>query len=153
MAEVGSTLRQHSAQYVAKRDNSGTWRILNAWHNDLETFDADTDEIPDDHAAMTVLTEGAFEAVIKEATAEGVLEGIGKGINLSGLDEIEYSKLEDEISILREQNLNLLEQLEEIDKSKSEIPETPLSESAQLRQKGMDNILKIIGMDAQQSLE
>jgi len=149
MAEVGSTLRQHSAQYVAKRDNSGTWRILNAWHNDLETFDADTDEIPDDHAAMTVLTEGAFEAVIKEATAEGVLEGI----NLTGLDEIEYSKLEDEISVLREQNLNLLEQLDEIDKSKSEIPKTPLSESAQLRQKGMDNILKIIGMDAQQPLE
>jgi len=146
MAEVGSTLRQHSAQYVAKRDNSGTWRVLNAWHSDLETFDADTDEIPDDHAAMTVLTEGAFEAVIKEATAEGVLEGI----NLTGLDEIEYSKLEDEISALREQNLNLLEQLDEIDKSKSEIPKTPLSESAQLRQKGMDNILKIIGMDAQQ---
>ena len=149
MAEVGSTLRQHSAQYVAKRDNSGTWRVLNAWHSDLETFDADTDEIPDDHAAMTVLTEGAFEAVIKEATAEGVLEGI----NLTGLDEIEYSKLEDEISALREQNLNLLEQLDEIDKSKSEIPKTPLSESAQLRQKGMDNILKIIGMDAQQPLE
>ena len=149
MSEVGSTLRQHSAQYVAKRDNSGTWRVLNAWHSDLETFDADTDEIPDDHATMTVLTEGAFEAVIKEATAEGVLEGI----NLTGLDEIEYSKLEDEISVLREQNLNLLEQLDEIDKSKSEIPKTPLSESAQLRQKGMDNILKIIGMDAQQPLE
>jgi hypothetical protein len=149
MAEVGSTLRQHSAQYVAKRDNAGTWRVLNAWHSDLESFDADTDEIPDDHAAMTVLTEGAFEAVIKEATAEGVLEGI----NLTGLDEIEYSKLEDEISVLREQNLNLLEQLDEIDKSKSEIPKTPLSESAQLRQKGMDNILKIIGMDAQQPLE
>tara|TARA_Y100000310_G_scaffold228289_1_gene230609 strand:- start:862 stop:1311 length:450 start_codon:yes stop_codon:yes gene_type:complete len=149
MAEVGSTLRQHSAQYVAKRDNSGTWRVLNAWHSGLETFDADTDEIPDDHAAMTVLTEGAFEAVIKEATAEGVLEGI----NLTGLDEIEYSKLEDEINVLREQNLNLLEQLDEIDKSKSEIPKTPLSESAQLRQKGMDNILKIIGMDAQQPLE
>jgi hypothetical protein len=105
MAEVGSTLRQHSAQYVAKRDNSGTWRVLNAWHSDLESFDADTDEIPDDHAAMTVLTEGAFEAVIKEATAEGVLDGI----HLNGVDEIEYSKLEDEISVLREQNLNLLE--------------------------------------------
>jgi len=149
MAEVGSTLRQHSAQYVAKRDNSGTWRVLNAWHSDLESFDADTDEIPDDHAAMTVLTEGAFEAVIKEATAEGVLDGI----HLNGVDEIEYSKLEDEISVLREQNLNLLEQLDEADKSKSEIPKTPLSESAQLRQKGMDNILKIIGMDAQQPLE
>jgi len=149
MAEVGSTLRQHSAQYVAKRDNSGTWRVLNAWHSDLESFDADTDEIPDDHAAMTVLTEGAFEAVIKEATAEGVLDGV----HLNGVDEIEYSKLEDEISVLREQNLNLLEQLDEADKSKSEIPKTPLSESAQLRQKGMDNILKIIGMDAQQPLE
>jgi hypothetical protein len=149
MAEVGSTLRQHSAQYVAKRDNSGTWRVLNAWHNDLETFDADTDEIPDDHAAMTVLTEGAFEAVIKEATAEGVLDGI----HINGVDDIEYSKLEDEVEILRGQNLNLLEQLDESDKSKSEIPKTPLSESAQLRQKGMDNILKIIGIDAQQSLE
>ncbi len=149
MAEVGSTLRQHSAQYVAKRDNSGTWRVLNAWHSDLEAFDADTDEIPDDHVAMTVLSEGAFEAVIKEATAEGVLDGI----HINGVDDIEYSKLEDEVEILRGQNLNLLEQLDESDKSKSEIPKTPLSESAQLRQKGMDNILKIIGIDAQQSLE
>ena len=49
MAEVGSTLRQQSTQYIAKRDSSGTWRILNAWHNDLRSFDADEDEIPDDH--------------------------------------------------------------------------------------------------------
>jgi len=149
MAEVGSTLRQHSAQYVAKRDASGTWRILNAWHNDLESLDAETDEIPDDHVAMTVLTEGAFEAVIKEATAEGVLDGI----HIDGVDEIEYSKLEEEVNILRDQNLNLLEQAEQMDKVQSEVPKIPLSESAQLRQKGMDNILKIIGVDAQQPLE
>jgi hypothetical protein len=149
MAEVGSTLRQHSAQYVAKRDTSGTWRILNAWHNDLESLDAETDEIPDDHVAMTVLTEGAFEAVIKEATAEGVLDGI----HIDGVDEIEYSKLEEEVNILRDQNLNLLEQAEQMDKVQSEVPKIPLSEAAQLRQKGMDNILKIIGVDAQQPLE
>jgi hypothetical protein len=149
MAEVGSTLRQNSAQYVAKRDSSGTWRILNAWHNDLQSMDAETDDIPDDHVAMTVLSEGAFEAVIKEATAEGVLDGI----HINGVDDIEYSKLEDEVEVLRGQNLNLLEQLEQMDKNHSEVPKAPLSESAQLRQKGMDNILKIIGMDAQQPLE
>ena len=149
MAEVGSTLRQQSAQYIAKRDSSGTWRILNAWHNDLRSFDADEDEIPDNHDAMTVLTEGAFESVIKEATAEGVLDGI----HIEGIDEIEYTKLEDEASSLREQNLILMEQLENTDTLQSEIPKEPLSESAQLRQKGMDNILKIIGIDAQQSLE
>lgn len=149
MAEVGSTLRQHSTQYIAKRDSSGTWRILNAWHNDLRSFDADEDEIPDDHAAMTVLTEGAFEAVIKEATAEGVLDGI----HIQGIDEIEYTKLEEEVSNLRERNLVLMEQLEKIDTVQPETPTEPLSESAQLRQKGMDNILKIIGIDAQKSWE
>jgi hypothetical protein len=149
MAEVGSTLRQQSAQYIAKRDSSGTWRILNAWHNDLRSFDADEDEIPDNHDAMTVLTEGAFESVIKEATAEGVLDGI----HIEGIDEIEYTKLEEEASNLREQNLILMEQLENTDTLQSEIPKEPLSESAQLRQKGLDNILKIIGIDAQKSLE
>jgi len=149
MAEVGSTLRQQSAQYIAKRDSSGTWRILNAWHNDLRSFDADEDEIPDNHDAMTVLTEGAFESVIKEATAEGVLDGI----HIEGIDEIEYTKLEDEASSLREQNLILMEQLENTDTLQSEIPKEPLSESGQLRQKGLDNILKIIGIDAQKSLE
>ena len=112
-------------------------------------MDAETDEIPDDHVAMTVLTEGAFEAVIKEATAEGVLDGI----HIDGVDEIEYSKLEEEVNILRDQNLNLLEQAEQMDKVQSEVPKIPLSEAAQLRQKGMDNILKIIGVDAQQPLE
>jgi hypothetical protein len=149
MAEVGSTLRQQSAQYIAKRDSSGTWRILNAWHNDLRSFDADEDEIPDNHDAMTVLTEGAFEAIIKEATAEGVLDGI----HIEGIDEIEYTKLEEEAASLREQNLILMEQLENTDTLQSEIPKEPLSESAQLRQKGLDNILKIIGIDAQKSLE
>jgi hypothetical protein len=149
MAEIGSTLRQQSAQYIAKRDSSGTWRVLNAWHNDLRSFDADEDDIPDDHAAMTVLSEGAFEAVIKEATAEGILDGI----HIEGIDEIEYTKLEDEVSNLQEQNLSLMGQLETTDKVQPETPTEPLSESAQLRQKGMDNILKIIGIDAQKSWE
>ena len=31
MPEIGTGLRQHSAQYVADLDPNGTWRILNAW--------------------------------------------------------------------------------------------------------------------------
>ena len=63
MPEIGTGLRQHSAQYVADLDPNGTWRILNAWHSSLQGFDPDEDDVPDDHEAVTLITEGAFEAL------------------------------------------------------------------------------------------
>lgn len=105
MPEIGTGLRQHSAQYVADLDPNGTWRILNAWHSSLQGFDPDEDDVPDDHEAVTLITEGAFEALVKHATAEGVLDGI----KFEGVPEKVYAEAEEEIRLLKVEVESLLE--------------------------------------------
>ena len=64
-------------QYTAVRDNKGTWRILSLWHPDLRNLSSDPNfDIPDDHAAVTVVTEGQFLALIKVATSQGLISGV-----------------------------------------------------------------------------
>ena len=69
---IGNILDGGDQQYVAVKDTTGTWRVLNTWHNDLKLLDADSD-IPDDSEAITILSEGQFIALIKEAASQGVL--------------------------------------------------------------------------------
>jgi hypothetical protein len=136
MPEIGTGLRQHSAQYVADLDPNGTWRILNAWHSSLQGFDPDEDDVPDDHEAVTLITEGAFEALVKHATAEGVLDGIKfEGVPV---------KVEVESLLEASKNANGFD-------TAPPTPvkvDPPLSEGAQLKKQAMDNIIKIIGIDS-----
>ena len=69
---LGNILSGADQQYVGLKDETGTWRILNTWHEDLKMMSAD-EEIPDDSEAVTVLSEGQFIALIKEAASLGVL--------------------------------------------------------------------------------
>lgn len=71
---LGNMLLERNNQYVASRDPHGTWRVLNTWHQELKGLSADAD-IGDDHPAVTLVTEGAFLALIKEATSLGALSG------------------------------------------------------------------------------
>ena len=76
---IGSLLRDRDIQYVAiKDDATKTWRILDTWSPALKDFDSE-DDIPDDSAAVSIITEAAFIALIKEATRLGVLENASLG--------------------------------------------------------------------------
>ena len=35
---LGNILRERDEQYIANRDASGTWRILDTWHADLKSI-------------------------------------------------------------------------------------------------------------------
>jgi hypothetical protein len=65
--------KTYDLQYVAKRDSSGTWRVLDSWNESLNTIE-DNEDIPDSHAAVTLLTEGQYLSVIREATKGGYLQ-------------------------------------------------------------------------------
>ena len=67
---IGNMLRDRQEQYVAQKDNTGTWRILDTWHEDLTKLSPE-DEIDDSSEAVTVLAEGALE---NEALADQVTE-------------------------------------------------------------------------------
>ena len=36
---IGNMLRDRQEQYVAQKDGTGTWRILDTWHEDLTKLD------------------------------------------------------------------------------------------------------------------
>lgn len=135
---IGNMLSANEQQYVAKKDDSGTWRVLNTWHEDLKQLNAD-DEIDENSPAVVVLSEGQFISLIKEASRVGVLENANFGSEDGELEAIildrdqEIQKLNDKINTLKE--------------DKSEIVKnTSHSEEYELKEKAMDNILKLVSI-------
>jgi hypothetical protein len=105
-------------QYVAKRDAAGTWRILDTWDESLSSI-ADNEEISDSNPSVTILTEGQYLAVIREATKGGFLQS-------AALAELQFlearvEELEADNIVLGRENETLSEQLLDPDSEKPEI--------------------------------
>lgn len=136
---LGNILRERDQQYVANRDDATqTWRVLDTWHDALTQIGPE-DEIPDDSDAVTLISEGAFIAVVREASRLGVLQNATYG---TGEAEYEAIILEKEQEI---QNLN--EQLLALEEDKSQvIRNVSHSEEYELKEKAMASILKLVSM-------
>ena len=101
---LGGVLQGREQQWVATKDETtNTWRILNTWHESLKSMDPEED-IPDDSPAVTLVTEGAFIALFREAARLGVIENASFGdnseeyeIELEAKDEV-ISKLKTELA-------------------------------------------------------
>ncbi len=135
---LGNMMNENGQQYVANKDDKGTWRVLNTWHEDLKMMTADED-ISDDSDAVVALSEGQFIALIKEAGSLGILENANFG---TGEAELEATILDrdQEIQSLKEEILRLQEQKSEV------IRDVEHTEDYQLKEKAMDNILKLVSM-------
>ena len=72
---IGNILRERDEQYIANRDESGTWRILDTWHDALKTVNPE-DDIDDENEAVVILKEGAFISLMKEAGRVGILDNV-----------------------------------------------------------------------------
>ena len=132
---LGNVLRERDQQYVANRDETtNTWRILDSWHDALRDLDVD-DEIPDDNAAVKILSEGEFIALVKEAGRLGILANASFG---SGEAELEAVILEKDKEIQ-----NLHENILKLEEEKSQVVrDTSHTEDYELKEKAMDNILE-----------
>ena len=136
---MGNTLRDRDVQYVASKDDTThTWRILNTWSDELKNLGVE-DEVSDDSEAVKVLTEGEFIALIKEAARLGVLENATFGTGEAELEAVILDK-DQEIQKLNETILSLKE-----DKSKV-IRQSSHTEEYELKEKAMDNILKLVSL-------
>lgn len=127
---IGNMLRDRQQQYVATKDNTGTWRILDTWHNELTKLDPE-DEVSDDNQAVTILTEGSFLALVREATRLGVLQNAAS---------MENDALADQIQDLKEEN----------EKLKIEVPNTPINnivENMGLKEKAINAIVKLAAIE------
>tara|TARA_R110002020_G_C16185873_1_gene765184 strand:+ start:822 stop:1268 length:447 start_codon:yes stop_codon:yes gene_type:complete len=137
---IGNMLSDSGQQYVALKDDTNTWRILDTWHADLKTMDAEED-IPDDSPAVVTLSEGQFIALIKEAGSRGVLENANFG------SDIDTSELEYEIETKTIKIQELEEQIKNLTKEKNVVEKAASrSEEFELKEKAMDNILKLVSM-------
>ena len=137
-------LAANEQQYVALKDESGTWRILNTWHEDIKNLDADSD-IPDDSNAVVILSEGQFIALIKEAGRLGVLANATFGTGEAELEAIILER-DKEIQELHEKILKLEEEKSQVIRSTSH------TEDYELKEKAMDNILKLVSMQDMSNL-
>ncbi len=141
---IGNMLSANEQQYVALKDESGTWRILNTWHEDIKNLDADSD-IPDDSNAVVILSEGQFIALIKEAGRLGVLANATFGTGEAELEAIILER-DKEIQELHEKILKLEEEKSQVIRSTSH------TEDYELKEKAMDNILKLVSMQDMSNL-
>ena len=131
---VGVLLKDRDVQYIANRDEvTHTWRILDTWHETLAVLGPE-DDVPDDSPALTILTEGAFISLVKEAAKLGVLQNAA----FEG-----HTALEDENIALREQIVDLEKQ---VNSSQGEIQHITKSESFLLKEMAMNTMLKLTTM-------
>ena len=136
---IGGLLRDRDSQYVAHRDDSsGTWRILDAWDDELGEFEPDAD-IPDDHHAVTILSEGAYHALLKEAARLGILSGAVHAENFSLREYCE--ELEQKMDRLTEEN----KELSAIPKS-SRLPDR-YTEGYLLKESALNAIIKLSALE------
>ena len=131
---MGNILRERDQQYIAHRDDkTQTWRILDTWHEDLKLINPD-DDISDDSEAVTIITEGGFHALVREAARLGLLENANLSADIDEYESIIREK-DDEITRLQTQP-NIVEPT----------VREPRSEAFDLKEKAMESILKLVSM-------
>lgn len=133
---LGSSLRQFEKQYICSRDDKGTWRIVDLWHKELEGVNLE-DDIPDDHPAIKILTEGEFLELINEAKRLGMMQKMEE----SG----EFSISADAYDSVCEERDNLRMQLEGRKSTgmTTTVSDPEGSEGFKLANKKLDTLLKL----------
>ena len=96
-------------QYQARREQSGTWRIMDTWDEEIRSLDR-TEEISDKLDGITLITEGQYLSIIKEATKSGYLASAA----LAEIQSLEAAveELEDEKQRLTYENERLTSEVE-----------------------------------------
>ena len=135
---VGNMLRDRNNQYVATKDETTqAWRILDTWHDDLRMMEPDAD-IPDDSNAVTILTEGAFISLVKEAARMGVLQ------NAAFTEQTEIDK---ELLAKDTELLEMREKLVQYEEDIFTLTQRPdRSESFALKEMAMTTLVKLTTM-------
>tara|TARA_R110002110_G_scaffold160988_2_gene359554 strand:- start:468 stop:887 length:420 start_codon:yes stop_codon:yes gene_type:complete len=128
---IGNMLRERGEQYAANQDENGTWRILDTWNDALKVIEPDED-VPDASPAVTMLSEGAFLSLMKEASRLGVLENAS---SLLGNEELntQIRDLQEQIVTLQTEKANLSKKAQR-------------SESFELKQQALGAVLKLAAM-------
>jgi len=129
---IGNMLRERGEQYVANQDETGTWRVLDTWHDALKVLEPDED-VPDTSPAVNVLKEGEFLSLMKEASRLGVLDHASLLTGNEDFDDIQAVELQEQIEKLQSEKADLLVQ-------------TRRSDTFELKHEAMGVVLKLAAM-------
>lgn len=141
---MGNILRERDEQYVANRDESGTWRILDTWHDALKTVNPEED-IDDENEAVTLLSEGAFISLMKEAGRMGILDNVSESSGRSSeeIDEVitNYNAAQEKLRSLEREVVEQKDELAQLRVHSSR------SQDYYIKEKAMDAVIKLAAMD------
>ena len=133
---IGNILRERDEQYIANRDDSGTWRILDTWHDALKTVNPE-DDIDDENEAVVVLTEGAGRI--------GILDNVSdsSGRSSEEIDNVitDYNAAQEKLRGLERE---VVEQKDELAKLRAH---SNRSQDYYIKEKAMDAVIKLAAMD------
>ena len=139
---IGNMLRERESQYIATRDEgTQTWRILDTWHDALREMNPE-DDVEDTSPAVTLVTEGGFISLVKEASRLGILQNA-----TSSFIPVDTRTEEDYANVTNEKDEEIAEMRKKIVKYEEEISTLRISssksEGSLLKEKAMDTLLKL----------
>ena len=141
---IGNILRERDEQYIANRDESGTWRILDTWHDALKTVNPE-DDIDDENEAVVILKEGAFISLMIEAGRVGILDNVSdsSGRSSEEIDNVitDYNAAQEKLRGLERE---VVEQKDELAKLRAH---SNRSQDYYIKEKAMDAVIKLAAMD------
>ena len=141
---IVNILRERDEQYIANRDESGTWRILDTWHDALKTVNPE-DDIDDENEAVVILKEGAFISLMKEAGRVGILDNVSdsSGRSSEEIDNVitDYNAAQEKLRGLERE---VVEQKDELAKLRAH---SNRSQDYYIKEKAMDAVIKLAAMD------
>ena len=139
---MGNMLRERESQYIATRDDgTQTWRILDTWHDVLREMNPE-DEVEDDSPAVTIVTEGGFIALVKEASRLGILQNASSSFGITDTREPEdyaeaNNEKDEELAEMRKKLVKYEEEISTLRISASK------SEGTLLKELAMETLLKL----------
>lgn len=173
---IGEGLRHMEKRYrVSYNKTTGTWRLLDTWHESMtKVVDWDAD-IPDDCPALVIITDEGFTTLAMEAARLGILgkavmpkevdlevvagiealkqenqqlqEKLTKALNENQLISAEVKGIGSELLDLQQRNIELQSDLAKAKQT------PPMSERFALKMKVVQGLMQLAGMEDIRNLE
>ena len=137
MRDISENLKSMGERFsVDLEKHTGTWRILDKWHDSLQTVTDWDQDVPDDSPAVTILSDAAFQALVMEAARQGSL---GRAALPTPMAE-EYEDLLKDYNTQKETIKSLLEENKQL---RQEGSRPVRSEKYDIKMKVIDSLVKL----------
>jgi len=166
---LGEGMRHMEKRFRATYNKqTGTWRLLDSWHDAMQKITDWNAEIPDDCPALIIITDEGFTCLAMEAARLGIL---GKAVMpkevdpeiISGVEGIkaEYHELQQKYEDLQKENRGFVVEVQDLqrknDELKGEVARAkqvpPMSDQYTLKSQIVQGLVKLAGMESIKNID